>query len=151
MEKIVIFGNGEIAELAHYYLSNDKNSKYTVVAFVVDDEYVSGANFKGLPLVPLSKLVSLYPPSKYKAHVSLSYNKLNQIREEKFNLMKSLGYKLVSYICSKSFFWPDINVGENCFIGTGSVIINNIKIYNVIYYQNLGKNGRVNVYSKSTF
>ncbi len=147
MEEIVIFGNGEIAELAHYYFSNDNNSKYTVVAFVVDDEYVTESNFKGLPLVPISKLTALYPPSIYKAHVSLSYNKLNQIREEKFNLMKSMGYQLVSYICSKSFYWPDINVGENCFILENQTIQPSVKIGdNVMIWStnHLGHNCSVN-------
>ncbi len=128
MEKIVIFGNGEIAELANFYFSNDAKCQYKIVAFIVDDEYLRESSFNGLPVIPFSKLTKLYPPSEYKAHVSLSYNKLNQIREEKFNLMKSLGYKLVSYVCSKSFYWPDLNIGENCFILENQTIQPTVKI-----------------------
>ncbi len=35
--KLVIFGSGDIAQLAHYYFTND--SLYDVVAFTVDSEY----------------------------------------------------------------------------------------------------------------
>lgn len=50
--KIIIFGTGEIAELAYYYFTND--SQYEVVAFVADDEYVNNSTFQNLPLVMLS-------------------------------------------------------------------------------------------------
>ena len=93
--KTLIFGTGEIAELAYYYFTND--SQYDIVAFVADDEYINNSTFKGLPLVKASEVYNLYPPQKYKAHVALSYNKLNQIREEKYNLMKNLGYDLVMF------------------------------------------------------
>lgn len=126
--KIIIFGTGEIAELAYYYFTND--SKYEIVAFVADDEYVSKSTFKGLPLVGISKVCNLYPPNKYKAHVALSYNKLNRIREEKYNLMKNLGYNLVNYICSKSVTWSDLNIGDNCFILENQTIQPTVKIGN---------------------
>ena len=112
--KIIIFGTGEIADLAYFYFNND--SDYTVAAFSCDDEFVKDNLHCGLPLVPLSQLTKEFPPGDYKAHVALSYNKLNQIRAEKYSQMKSLGYDLVSYICSKSVAWPDLSIGDNCFI-----------------------------------
>lgn len=112
--KIIIFGTGEYGELAYYYFTND--SKYEVVAFTADDEFVESSTFNDIPLIPLSQLSAHYPPTSYSAHVALSYNKLNQIRAEKYKIMKELGYKLVSYICSKSAIWPDITIGDNCFI-----------------------------------
>ena len=126
--KTLIFGNGEIAELAYYYFTND--SSYDVVAFVADDEYVNSSTFKDLPLIKVSEVCNLYPPQDYKAHVALSYNKLNQIREEKYNLMKSLGYDLVSYVCSKSVTWSDLNIGDNCFILENQTIQPTVKIGN---------------------
>lgn len=112
--KIIIFGTGEIAELALFYFTEDSN--YEVVAFTCDDEFAGEATFKGLPLIKISELKTQYPPNQFKAHVALSYNKLNKIREAKYNLMKDLGYTLVSYISSKSVFWSDLKHGDNCFI-----------------------------------
>lgn len=111
---IIIFGTGEIAELATVYITND--SDLEIVAYVADDEYVDATTFLGKPLVGVSTVTKTYPPEKFDAHVALSYRKLNAIREEKYDLMKSLGYKLISYVCSKSVFWPDLTIGDNCFI-----------------------------------
>lgn len=130
MKEIIIFGTGEIAELAHFYFENDPNCNYKVVAFAVDDQYVDSDKFKGLPLIPISILTTTYPPDQYSAHVALSYKKLNQLRQSKYELMKSLGYELVSYVCSKSVYWNDLNIGDNCFILENQTIQPTVKIGN---------------------
>jgi len=127
-KKIVIFGTGEIAELAHYYFNHD--SDYEIVAFTADDEFVRSNTFNDLPLVPITEIAEKYPPEEYDAHVALSYNKLNQIRAEKYYTMKDKGYKLVSYVCSKSFDWPDLSIGDNCFILENQTIQPTVKIGN---------------------
>ena len=126
MNKLVIFGTGEIGELVHYYLKYD--SEYEVVAFTADDEYISGDTFNHLPLIPVSELPNKYPPGQYAAHVALSYNKLNQTRAEKYYMMKSLDYTLVSYVNSKSVYWPDLTIGDNCFILENQTIQPTVKI-----------------------
>jgi hypothetical protein len=126
--EIIIFGTGEYADLAHYYFNHD--SEYEVVAFTADDEYVNSEMFNGLPLIPISRILEEYPPEKYEAHVALSYRKLNKIREEKYNLMKSMGYTLVSYVCSKSSTWGDLNIGDNCFILENQTIQPTVRIGN---------------------
>ncbi|WP_281630267.1 acetyltransferase [Vibrio sp. St2] len=128
MKKLIIFGNAEIASLAKYYFEND--SEYEVVAFTVDDEYCGEDSFEGLPLVPYSTVSQLYPPCEYEAHVALSYQKLNQLRQDKYHQLKSDGYKLASYVCSKSAIWSDLNVGDNCFILENQTIQPTVKIGN---------------------
>ena len=44
--------------------------------------------------------------------------------------MKSLGYDLVSYVCSKSVTWPDLDIGDNCFILENQTIQPTVKIGN---------------------
>lgn len=112
--KIVIFGTGEIGQLAKFYFEHDSN--FEVVAFTADDAFIKESTFEGLPVVPVSEVLKRYPASEFKAHVALSYSKINQIRKDKYLLMKELGYELVSYVCSKSVFWPDLKIGDNCFI-----------------------------------
>jgi hypothetical protein len=41
--KVVVFGISDLAELAHYYLTND--SPYEIVAFTVNKEYLLGDTF----------------------------------------------------------------------------------------------------------
>ncbi|WP_421787345.1 acetyltransferase [Hyphobacterium sp.] len=112
--ELVIFGSAEIAELAHYYFTHD--SDHEIVAFTVDDEYVETDSFKGLPLLPWSEVQERFPPGRCGMHVALSYRKLNRLRQAKFEQAKAAGYSLTNYICSKSAVWPDLVMGENCFI-----------------------------------
>lgn len=125
---LVIFGTGEIGQLAKFYFQHDSN--FNVVAFAADDAFIKEPTFEGLPVVPVSELMKRYPPSKYQVHVALSYNKLNQIRKDKYLLLKGMGYELPSYVCSKSVYWPDLQIGDNCFILENQTIQPTVKIGN---------------------
>lgn len=129
-QEIVIFGTGEIAEMAYFYMSNDPHFEHKIVAFTCDDEYAKDSQFMGLPLVPLSQMLEKYPASTYGMHVALSYNKLNRIRKAKYIEVKAMGYELVSYVCSKSVYWPDLSIGDNCFILENQTIQPKVKIGN---------------------
>jgi len=111
---LIIFGTGDIAQLAHYYFSND--SDYKVEAFTVDSEYIKENEFCGLPVVRFEDITAKYPPSKYSFFVALSYSKLNQIRKEKYYKAKSLGFSLATYVSSHSTILNQYRIGENCFI-----------------------------------
>jgi sugar O-acyltransferase (sialic acid O-acetyltransferase NeuD family) len=114
MAKIVIFGAGDIAQLAHYYFTHD--SEHDVVAFTVDRAYRRDDAFLGLPLLDIEDLSERYPPTDHKMFVALSYAKMNKLRAEKFSKAKELRYEMVSYVSSRCSFLTDSPVGENCFI-----------------------------------
>jgi sugar O-acyltransferase (sialic acid O-acetyltransferase NeuD family) len=114
MAKLVIFGAGDIARLAHYYFTRD--SEHEVVAFTVDRQYLSGDSFLDLPLVAFDDMAALYPPDTHKIFVALSYAGMNKTRAEKYYKAKELGYRLVSYVSSRCSFLTDLPVGDNCFI-----------------------------------
>jgi len=128
MDKIVIFGNGEIGELAEYYFRND--SKYDVVAFTADEKYIKSDTFCGLPLIGFKDIVLTHPPEEYKMFIGLSYAKMNKIRAKKYYEAKELGYELVSYISRKCTFLTENPVGENCFILEDNTIQPFVKIGN---------------------
>lgn len=114
MAKIVIFGAGGIAKLAHYYFTHD--SKHEVTAFTVDKEYRKSDVFLDLPLIDFDKIPQEYPPDEYQMFVALSYAKMNKVRADKYFEVKKMGYNLPSYVSSKCTFLADDPVGENCFI-----------------------------------
>lgn len=126
--KLVIFGSAEIASLALFYFKHD--SAWDVVAFTVDDDYVEGESFEGLPLLGFSEARKRFPPSEATMHVALSYNRLNRLREAKYHDAKAAGYALASYVCSRSVSWPDLSVGDNCFILENQTIQPTVKIGN---------------------
>jgi len=119
MAKVVVFGTGQIAEIAHFYLEQD--SEHDVIAFTIDQAYYVNSEFHGLPVAPYESLEELYPPSEYKLFIPISYKKVNKLREEKFVDAKRKGYECVSYISSKATYY-NTSVGENCFIFENNVI-----------------------------
>lgn len=126
---LVIFGSAEIAALARFYFEND--SPYEVVAFTVDDEFVEEETFEGLPLVPFSDVGAAFPPDDFDMHVGLSYRRINRLRQEKYEQCRTAGYRLASYISSKSFFWSnDLIVGDNCLILENQTIQPTVRIGN---------------------
>jgi len=114
MKKILIFGTGDIGQLAHYYITNDSDTE--VVAFCSDGAYVDADEYNGLPLIALEEVLEAYPPDDFGMFVALSYRNLNLTRREKYEEVKGMGYTLPSYICSKSVIWDEDAIGDNCFI-----------------------------------
>lgn len=111
---LVIFGAGEIAQLAHFYFSSD--SEYEVLAFTVDAAYRTEASFCGLPVIDFEDLVTHYPPERCAVFVAFGYAKLNAARKEKYLAVKEKGYRLASYISSRASVLNQGRIGENCFI-----------------------------------
>ena len=92
---IVIFGAGDIAEVAHYYFKNDSDRE--VVAFTVDQEFLGKKKLFGLPVIPFEGILDIYPPADFDVFIAISYTKLNTVRMEKFHTVKKLGYQTASY------------------------------------------------------
>ena len=120
MDQVVIYGNGQVAGLAYFYLTHD--SKYEVVAFAVEGSFIKEPTFNGLPLISLEEARRVYPPETHKMFVAMGYGRINKEREERYGQVKALGYELISYVSSKATVWPGVVIGENCFIMEGNVI-----------------------------
>lgn len=127
-EKIIIFGTGDIAQIANYYF--DIDSQYEVVAFTVDSAYIQQPEYEGKPLVAFETIVDTYPPEQYKMFIALSYAKMNRLREAKYNDAKAKGYTLVSYISSHCTYLSQFPCGDNCFIFEDNTIQPFVKIGN---------------------
>lgn len=110
----MVFGTGEIAALAAFYLDSD--SPHEVVAFTVDEAYLSGDEFMGRPVVAFERVVQAYPPGDHAFFVATSYARLNRLRAERCARARALGYTLVSYVSSRATVFGDLTHGDNCFI-----------------------------------
>lgn len=113
-QHIVIFGNGEIAELADFYFTQD--SDYEVAGFTVDQAYCNSDSFRGRPLVPFDRVAELFPPARFDLFVSIGYNKINTLRLAKVEAAKAMGYRLASYLSSRATVFAGFELKENCFI-----------------------------------
>jgi sugar O-acyltransferase (sialic acid O-acetyltransferase NeuD family) len=112
--KLVIFGAGDIAQLAHFYLAGDGGRE--VAAFTVDAAYLQGDTFDGLPLTPFEQVQEAYPPAEHDLFVAMSYTKLNAARAQKCAEGKAKGYRLASYVSTRATTFAGFTPGENCFI-----------------------------------
>jgi len=113
INKVVIFGTNDFAELADFYLKTDwKSGSCEVVAFTVNKEYLKEDTFKGKPVVPFEEITKLFPPTQNLFFAPLANNIL---RGKIYSQAKNKGYKFISYISSKATVFGN-HIGENCFI-----------------------------------
>lgn len=112
--RLIIFGTGDIAELAHVYFA--AGTEFEVAGFTVDAAYLTETTFRGLPVVPFEEVGARHGPGDHDMFVALSYSRLNALRREKYLAAKSLGYRLASYVSPKATVLNEGRIGENCFI-----------------------------------
>ena len=128
MKKIVIFGAGIGASVATRYIRSDKDDK--ICAYTVDAAYLKEKEFMGQPVAAFEEVEKRFPPGEYMLFIPLGYDKMNHLRAEKYDQAKKKGYKLYSYVSSRSFLHQPVDCGENCFILEGQCINFDVKIGN---------------------
>jgi sugar O-acyltransferase (sialic acid O-acetyltransferase NeuD family) len=119
-KKVIIFGTTQFAQIAYYYLTHD--SPYEVVGFTVNKEFMTQEKLFELPIIPFENIESNFSPSDYSMFVAVGYINVNKTRAKIYNKAKNKGYKLISYVNSKSTTWNDLDIGDNCFIFENNVI-----------------------------
>jgi sugar O-acyltransferase (sialic acid O-acetyltransferase NeuD family) len=119
-KQLVIFGTGDMAQLAHFYFSSD--SEYEVVAFTVDAAYRIETTFCNLPVIAFEEISKHYMPDLCEIFIALGYSKLNAVRKDKYLAAKALGYRIASFISSQATVLNGGHIGENCFISEDNTI-----------------------------
>ena len=113
MNKVVLWGTGEMTQLLEYY--NNKEQLFEVCAYTMDKEYIKENTYNSKPVLPFEEIEKSFPPDKYKMGIFISPKKLNKIREEKYKQAKAKGYSFINYI-SKDSYCEAESIGENVFI-----------------------------------
>jgi sugar O-acyltransferase (sialic acid O-acetyltransferase NeuD family) len=117
---VVIFGIGELAELARFYFAHDTDRR--VAAHTVDGAYVTASSFGEVPVVPFEEVADVFSPAEHDFFVALGYTDLNQARATKIAAARAKGYPLATYVSSRTVTWPGLVIGDNCFVMEGNVI-----------------------------
>ncbi len=112
--RIILFGTGEIAELADFYFTHD--SQYEVAAFTVDAAFLTTNEFHGRPVVAFEEVADRFPPDQFHCFVAISYAKVNAVRAEKVAAARAKGYPIAAYLSSRATVFPGFELQENCFI-----------------------------------
>jgi sugar O-acyltransferase (sialic acid O-acetyltransferase NeuD family) len=111
---IILFGTGELAAVAHFYLTRDGGRR--VAAATVDGAYLREPRFEDLPVIAFEEIERAYSPADHDFFVALSYSDLNRLRARKCQEARAKGYELISYVSSKATVWPGFAAGPNAFI-----------------------------------
>lgn len=112
--KLLIVGDSAFAEIAFEYFTHD--SRYEVAAFAVEREFLRRDTLMGMPVVPFESIVRHFPPPEHDVYVAIVYTELNRLRTRLLRAAKELGYSPASYISRHSFVWPNVEIGEHCFL-----------------------------------
>jgi sugar O-acyltransferase (sialic acid O-acetyltransferase NeuD family) len=111
---LVIFGAGEIAEIAEFYF--DKDAGRRTKSFVVDGEFLKESKLNGKPVIAFEELEQAYSKEDNELFVGLSYSNLNRDRAAKCSQVLEKGYSLASFVHSRSSVDCLPKIGHNCFI-----------------------------------
>jgi sugar O-acyltransferase (sialic acid O-acetyltransferase NeuD family) len=120
MKNLVIFGAGQIAEVIHYYFTEEGGRK--VVAFSVDAAYRTAETLFGLPVVAFEELEARYPPDSHEIFVAISFRQVNKAREAKVREAEAKGYTLASHVSPRAAVWSGFVVNPNTIIMENNVI-----------------------------
>ena len=126
-QKVIIYGNTQTAELAHYYLSHD--SDHDVYGFSLESDYIKSDTFQDLPIFPFEDLKKSHPPEDFALFAPITAIGMNELRMRIYNDGKRMGYSFINYISSRSTILTD-QIGENNFILEDNTIQPRVKIGN---------------------
>ena len=111
---VVLFGTGPQPAMFAQYIESEGLAD--VVAFTVDEAYLSEESFQDRPLVAFEEAVERYPPKTYDMFVAIGYSQLNRLRRDKYFAAKSAGYRLATYISSQASYRSQYTCGDNSMI-----------------------------------
>lgn len=111
---VVIFGVGEVAEVADFYFTHDLD--FEVAGFTVDESYMKEREFRGRELVAFERITEVFPPSRFSLFVAIGYTKLNEVRAQKVAAARAHGYRLASYLSSRATVLAGFELNENSLI-----------------------------------
>lgn len=125
-KNIIIFGTGEFADLCYFYINRHYKNK--IKFFTVDDSHLKESKFNNLDILPFSEVKKKLKPIDYSFFCAISYTRMNSLRAEKFNDIKSNKYEFINYIDERSVIAENVQIGTNCLILENQTIQPFVKI-----------------------
>lgn len=111
---MLIFGTGPFAECAQYLFGHDGGRE--VAAFTVHGSHRDRDELRGLAVVDFETLEERFPPDGYDVFVAIGARDVNRLRASLCAEAKARGYGLASYVSPRATTFPDLDVGEHCFV-----------------------------------
>jgi len=126
MKKLIIFGIGQISEVAYYFFKED--SEYEIAGFTANSNFIDRDLHLGLPIIPFEDIHEKCPPDEFSMFIAVGYEKMNLLRRSKLEAARTLGYDIAHYVSSRSFVPNNFRARDNLFLLEN----NNIQPYAII-------------------
>ena len=133
MKKLIIFGNGKIAEAVYNSMLDDKHFNIQIECFCVERKFKKNKKFLNLPNYDFESIEKKFDPSKFCFFVAVGYQKLNELREKIIKNVKMKGYELISFIHNSHRKNQSLKVGKNCFLMQGATIHPNVTVNDNVF------------------
>lgn len=111
MKKVIVYGSETLCCLLFHDALD--NPDFQIAGFAMDQEYLTGPELMGLPLVSFQDLPSLYPAAKFDLLALFNGYSSMRDREKMYLRAKHSGYTLRNYISSRADAAADITMGDN--------------------------------------
>lgn len=113
-KNLVVFGKGNIADLAIWYFNSDTD--YKVIAQCAHLDHINHEEDTDRGIVDFYTVPEIASPEEAEMFIAIGYSKVNSARRGIFLEAKEMGYTLASYVSSKASVLSEKPIGENCFI-----------------------------------
>lgn len=120
MNRLVIYGNGQLAELALARVRQHTDQQ--VAGFTVDRACLRADRLHDLPVVPFDEVAERWPPGKHAMLVAVGHAAVNRIRAERYARAKAMGYRFINLISPLASIGPGVELGENCIVEDHCVV-----------------------------
>jgi len=120
-QRLLIFGINSLAELLKYYI--EKYTNGIISGFILDKEYLDNYPNKidNIPIICFDNIEKIFPVKEYSILLALGYSNMNELRMEKYDIIKQKGYNIASFV------HPTASVQQE-FIEEGTIVLENTVI-----------------------
>ena len=125
---LFIYGSGTLSEIAHYYFESD--SPYNVLGFIDQEEIAEHKKeLFSKPIFKWQDFCDEFDSRQVDVFVAIGYRKTNKLRQKRYEMVISNGFKCASYVSSRATNMAS-EIGSNCFILENNVLQPFVKIGN---------------------
>ena len=128
IKKLIIVGTGPQAQIARDYFAELSN--YEVVGFACHSEFKESDDIYGMPLISIEDLLEKHSPDYTDAFIAIGYKNMNRMRQSVYEEIKSLGFRLASFIHPRATISTTAEFGDNVFVFEENTIQPYVKIGN---------------------
>jgi len=129
MKKLIVYGAGEFGSLIANVLSYHDDLQ--IVAYGDDDPQKSADHIDGTPVFGQEDLLDFAKQNNIKLAITAIGN--NTLRAEKFNLLKNIGFQMISIVHPQALIDSKVSYGDNVIIEMGTAIHTHSTIGNNVF------------------